>query len=193
MPGRFEDFLRGGRIIAAVRNADMLRRAVESQVSAVFMLGGELIEIGRMVDIARSAKKPVFVHVDLIEGLAGDQAGIRFLARQIRPEGIITTRQHLVNAAHKERLLAVQRLFIVDSQALATGVGTVNAGRPDAVEVMPGIMPRVIAEACARLDVPVIAGGLIQSAREIEQALRAGACAVSLSRQELWGYGTQSG
>lgn len=191
MPGRFEDLLRGGRVIAAVRNADMLKRAAESQASSVFILGGELIEIGRMVEMARSAKKPVFVHVDLIEGLAGDQAGIRFLARQIRPDGIITTRHHLVSVARRERLLTVQRLFIVDSQALATGVGAVSAGRPDAVEVMPGIIPRVIAEACVRLDVPVIAGGLIRSAGEIDEALRAGACAASLSREELWGYRPQ--
>lgn len=192
MPGRFEDLLRGGRIIAAVRSADMLKRAVESQASAVFILGGELIEIGRMVDVARSARKPVFVHVDLIEGLAGDQAGIRFLARKIGPDGIITTRHHLVGVARKERLLTVQRLFIVDSQALATGVGAVNAGRPDAVEVMPGIIPRIIAEACVRLDVPIIAGGLIRSAAEVDEALKAGACAASLSREELWGYRSQA-
>lgn len=191
MPGRFEDLLKGGRIIAAVRNADMLKRAAESQASAVFILGGELIEIGRMVEVAKAAKKPVFVHVDLIEGLAGDQAGIRFLAQEIKPDGIITTRHHLVGAARRERLVTIQRLFIVDSQALATGVSAVNAGRPDAVEVMPGIIPRVIAEACVRLDVPVIAGGLIRSAGEIDEALRAGACAASLSREELWGYRPQ--
>ena len=168
----------------------MLKRAAESRASAVFVVGGELVEIGRMVDMARSAGKPVFVHVDLIEGLAGDQAGIRFLAQAIRPDGIITTRQHLVSAGRRERLLTVQRLFIVDSQALATGVGAVNTARPDAVEVMPGIVPRVIAEVCARVEVPVIAGGLIQSAGEIDEALRAGARAVSLSKQELWGYRT---
>lgn len=188
MPSRFEQLLGERRVIAAVRTDETLHRAVSAPVKVVFILGGELVEIRRLVDTTRTAGKIVFVHVDLIEGLASDQAGIKFVAREVKPDGIITTRHHIVAIARKENLLTVQRLFIVDSQALATGVGAVSAGRPDAVEVMPGIIPRVITEACTKLSVPIIAGGLIRSAREIDEALRAGACAASLSMEELWGY-----
>lgn len=77
---------------------------------------------------------------------------------------------------------------MVDSQALSTGVGAVRTSNPDALEIMPGVVPKVIAEACTRVSIPIIAGGLISTASEIDEVLSAGAKAVSLSKEELWDY-----
>jgi glycerol uptake operon antiterminator len=51
---------------------------------------------------------------------------------------------------------------------------------------MPGILPRVIAHISRQTSVPVIAGGLIQTASDIEKILASGAIAASVSRCELW-------
>ena len=59
-------------------------------------------------------------------------------------------------------------------------------GKPDFVEILPGIMPRVITEISTRTRVPVIAGGLLRDKADVMAAMRAGASAVSTSAPELW-------
>ena len=60
--------------------------------------------------------------------------------------------------------------------------------RPDMVEVMPGICPRVIRRLSSAEGrrLPVIAGGMIEEKEDIVEALSAGASGVSTSRTELW-------
>ncbi len=188
MSNRFAQVMGPGRVIAAVRDPGLLGAAAASRAAAVFILRGDILHIAEMVSAVREARKPVFVHLEFVEGLAGDQAGVRFLAERVRPDGIITTRSHVIGIGRKEGLITVQRLFIVDSQAVATGIAAASAARPDAVEVLPGVVPGVVSEMSERLDAPIIAGGLIRSRSEVDQALEAGARAVSLSTQALWDY-----
>jgi glycerol uptake operon antiterminator len=58
--------------------------------------------------------------------------------------------------------------------------------RTDAIEIMPGIIPRVIGQINRQTNVPIIAGGLINTASDIEKILAGGAIAVSTSKVELW-------
>ena len=58
--------------------------------------------------------------------------------------------------------------------------------RVEVPEILPGIMPRVIAEISTRTQVPVIAGGLLRDKADIMAAMRAGAAAVSTSAPSLW-------
>ena len=57
---------------------------------------------------------------------------------------------------------------------------------PDLVEVMPGVMPKVLKEIRAYTDIPIIAGGLISDKKDIMAAFDAGADAISTTKQELW-------
>ena len=57
---------------------------------------------------------------------------------------------------------------------------------PDAIEIMPGIMPKITKKMSDELDVPVIVGGLISEKSEVENALKSGALGVSTSAKELW-------
>ena len=52
--------------------------------------------------------------------------------------------------------------------------------------VMPGLVPKAIVRLKEELRLPVIAGGMITERREVEEAIRAGALAVSTSAPELW-------
>jgi glycerol uptake operon antiterminator len=55
----------------------------------------------------------------------------------------------------------------------------------DMIEVMPGIMPKMV-ERFAAIGIPVIAGGLIETKAEITSSLKAGAVAVSTGKKGLW-------
>ncbi|MCR4397750.1 MAG: glycerol-3-phosphate responsive antiterminator [Firmicutes bacterium] len=181
------DLLRGNPIIAAVREPQVLDYALRQDVGAIFMLCGEISDLRKYVARCEAASKPVFIHLELVSGLSSDQAGMKYLAGEVKPDGIITTKVHQVALAMKERLLAIQRLFMLDTLALRTGVSTAKAAKPDAVEVLPAVVPKAIATVAAELSCPVIAGGLIGSMEDIKAALAAGAVAVSLSKRELWG------
>jgi glycerol uptake operon antiterminator len=173
-------------IIAAVRDEDSLRVALEGPSTVLFLLSATLLNIEQIVHRIRREERAVFVHLDLVEGLSKDQHGVHWLAEKARPTGVISTRGSLLNAARSMSMATVQRVFLLDSQSVRTGLESVHSTRPDVVEVLPGILPGVIAEVAGRLQKPVIAGGMITTIEACCAALRAGAHAVSTSDQRLW-------
>jgi glycerol uptake operon antiterminator len=173
-------------IIAAIRDEAALTAALASPVAVVFLLSGTLSNIEQMVERVLRAERGVFVHLDLIEGLTKDQHGLRWLAQAARPTGIISTRASLMSVARSLGLATVQRMFLLDSQSVRTGLELAHTASPDVVEVLPGILPDVIADLSHRLDRPVIAGGMITSTEQCVAALHTGARGISTSNQHLW-------
>lgn len=174
------------RRIAAVRKPEDLQAALRNGWPVVFLLIGDLFTAERYVAEALRAGKKVFLHVDFITGLGGDPIVIKYIAERIKPTGIISTKSHFVKHAKKQGLLAIQRLFIIDTSALEQGIHNIRQSEPDAIEIMPGLLSRVITELRDSVPTPIIAGGLIKDKAEIETALRAGAAAVSMGNRLLW-------
>ena len=54
------------------------------------------------------------------------------------------------------------------------------------MEVLPGVMPKILKQICKTSKVPVIAGGLISDKEDVMGALGAGAAAVSTTNQKVW-------
>jgi len=178
--------------VAAVRKPEHLPAALGVDWPVVFLLIGDLFTAEDYVARAKSAGKKVFLHVDFIAGLGGDPVAMKFVAERIKPDGIISTKSHFVKNAKKYGMLAIQRLFIIDTSALEQGIHNIRQSEPDAVEIMPGLIPRVISELRAAVSVPIIVGGLIREQSEIETALRAGASAVSMGSRQLWVQGVRA-
>ncbi|CAH0121320.1 Glycerol uptake operon antiterminator regulatory protein [Paenibacillus sp. CECT 9249] len=176
-------------IIPAVRKPEDLQAACASDRPVVFLLTGDLFTVGDYTNQAIAAGKKVFLHVDFIGGLGNDTIVMKYIAERVRPAGIISTKQHFVKQAKKCGLAAIQRLFLIDTSALHQGITNVLQSEPDAVEIMPGLIPRVIRELSEHLPIPIIAGGLIKEEEEIRAALEAGASAVSMGNKSLWESG----
>lgn len=179
------DILEESPIIAAVRDIKNIEAAIQSNVSVIFMLCGSILNIADYIEKIRDKGKNVFVHIDLIEGLGKDSAGVQFIKKS-GAHGIITTRPSLVKDARNCGIYAIQRLFMLDSRSLETGIKNIIEDKPDAVEIMPGIASKVIRNIHVRVDIPVIAGGLILEKDDIIDALSRGAMAVSTSDISLW-------
>ena len=60
-----------------------------------------------------------------------------------------------------------------------------KASETEFAEIMPGVAYKVISK-LAKTNVPIIAGGLIETKIEVMEALGAGAVAVSTGKKELW-------
>lgn len=173
-------------VIAAVKTDEALTAALASPCSAVFLLASTLLTVDGLVHRIHDAGKLAVVHIDLVDGLSSREIAVDSLNALCHPDGIISTRPTLIRRARHRGLLTVQRAFILDSLSLTSLSGQLEQGKPDFVEILPGIMPRVIAEISARTQVPVIAGGLLRDKADVMAAMRAGASAVSTSAPELW-------
>ena len=173
-------------VIAAVKTDEALTAALASPCSAVFLLASTLLTVDSLVHRIHDAGKLAVVHIDLVDGLSSREIAVDSLNTLCHPDGIISTRPTLIRRARHRGLLTVQRAFILDSLSLTSLSGQLEQGKPDFVEILPGIMPRVIAEISARTQVPVIAGGLLRDKADVMAAMRAGAAAVSTSAPFLW-------
>jgi glycerol uptake operon antiterminator len=187
---RFFESLKRSPVIAGLRDAAGVEAALRRGVEVLFILGEDIFALQESVTKTHAQARLIFAHMDLIKGLGRDDAGVRFLGRSLGVDGILTTRANLIGAAKKEGLIAIQRLFVLDSESLEAGLPTVEKAAPDAVEILPGvILPAIAPQLAGRGALPpLIAGGLIRSAAQVEAVLGAGALAVSTSAPELWGY-----
>jgi glycerol uptake operon antiterminator len=165
---------------------DNVDKALSKPPKCLFMLTGNILNIKYAVKHIQRANKRAFLHIDLLEGISKDSMGIKYIAQEIKPDGIITTRGHLVNCAKTEGLFTIQRVFLLDSLAVDTAVKTMKQVDPDAVELLPAVIPKIIRRVHNKVNYPLIAGGLIEEVDEVDAALREGALAVSVTKEEIW-------
>ena len=167
-------------IIAAVRTEEDFAAALKSGAACLFLLCSNILTIKKQLSAAHAVGKKVFVHLDMSEGIGRDTAGVTYLAG-LGVDGIISTRTGIIRAARELGLPAVQRVFSIDSQAIQ-----LPTAHPSYIEVMPGVIPKVIQRFCSNTEIPIIAGGLIETPEEVAAALQSGAVAVSTANQSLW-------
>jgi glycerol uptake operon antiterminator len=172
--------------IAAIKEPKYLEKALQAELSAVVLSIGNIGVIKRYVDLFSPLDTPVFVHIERIGGISHDKDGIDFLAHYVRPAGIVSTRSHLIIHAKRQGLLTIQRIFLIDSDAVRSGYLSIQKTQPDAVEIMPALVTEYITEFRQKIGQPIIAGGLIRSPEQMAQALKHGATAVSMGRPKLW-------
>ncbi|WJH32922.1 glycerol-3-phosphate responsive antiterminator [Paenibacillus aurantius] len=174
------------QVICAVQKPEDLEAALKAEANIVFLLTGSIFNVKELVQKVLAAGKEVFLHMEFIEGIAADRSGVAYVARHVCPTGIISTRSNLIRFAKDMDLMAIQRIFLIDRNAVTKGIKAVEQSLPDAIEVMPGIMPRIIREMTNLTPLPIIAGGLVGTRQEIDEALEAGALAVSVGSHDLW-------
>ncbi|MBQ3136143.1 MAG: glycerol-3-phosphate responsive antiterminator [Clostridia bacterium] len=186
MKNIFVNSLKKNPIIAGVKSVDELEKAVTSDCEVIFLLCGNIFNLKKCVKKAKEKNKLIFIHVDLIEGFSKDVVALKYISEEIKPDGIISTKNNLLKVAKSLGMLTVQRIFIIDSLSIDTAIKASQMINPDAIEIMPGIMPRITKQISSSLEVPVIVGGLISFEEEVTKALESGALGVSTSSKELW-------
>ncbi|TVY01860.1 glycerol-3-phosphate responsive antiterminator [Paenibacillus cremeus] len=173
-------------IIASITKTEQLRLAMESKVKRVNLMTGNIRNLGQVVDQLKASDKSVYLHIEMVDGIGRDAAAVHYLAEQFGINGIISTKSHVIGAAKAAGIRSIQRFFAIDTAAVETAIRVVRASQPDEVELMPGLMPRVIQEVKSRIDQPLIVGGLIRGFDEVEQALQHGADFVSVGSEKFW-------
>ena len=190
MNQEFYDAVEANPVIAAVKSDAGLQAAVEmEEIQVIFVLYGDVCTIPEILERIKAAGKKAMVHIDLIAGHSAKEISVEFIARQTRADGIITTKPALVRRAKELGIFAVLRFFVIDSLALKNIENLemqCGTSRPDFIEVLPGVMPKVLGRFAKVSRIPMIAGGLITEKEDVIAALSVGAIAVSSTNQDVW-------
>lgn len=172
-------------VIPAVKEPETLDRALCHDGAAVFLLCGDILNIGELVDRVHRAGKQAVIHADLIAGMAPKEIAVDYL-RRCGADGIISTRPHLIRRGRELGMLTVLRVFAIDSKAVSNLGRETEGGMPDVIEILPGTLCKVLRRLSRELPVPLIAGGLLSDKADVLAALGAGALCVSASDESLW-------
>ncbi len=176
-------------VIMAIKDGKDLRECLKEEYSdnkVVFVLYGNIETIPTIVKKLKDKDKIVFVHENLVEGLSSSHFSPSFIKKYTDADGIITLRAQNAYEARKIGLCTVFRFFLLDSLSYESVKDTVKTISSDLLEVLPGIMPKMIGEISRRYPTPLVAGGLIRDKSDVVDALNAGAIAVSSSNYAVW-------
>lgn len=182
----FKEAIENTPIIPAIKDAESLEQCLKSDTCVIFVLFGDICNIAEIVERIKAEGKLAMVHMDLIAGLGSKEVSVDYIKERTKADGIITTKPMLARHARELGLATVLRFFIIDSMALSNLSKQTREARPDCIEVLPGVMPKIIRKITGENKTPLIAGGLISDKEDVCNALDAGAVAVSSTNAKIW-------
>ena len=186
MKKEFKEALEDSPIIAAIKDDDGLKKCKESDSRVVFILYGDICNIADIVNEVKECGKIAMVHLDLINGLSSKEIAVDFIHKYTKADGIITTKPSLIKRARELSLYTILRLFVIDSMAYENIERQLKSARPDLIEILPALMPKVVAKICKMSSTPVIAGGLVSEKEDVMELLHAGVISVSSTNPLIW-------
>lgn len=185
-PYELQQLLEEKPVIAAVKDDAGLAACLEVDCPVVFVLYGTVNTIPDITGRLRAAGKAPLVHLDLLDGLSAAPAAVDYLVQHTQAAGVISTKNACIRYAKEKGLITVQRFFLLDSLALENVKKADAQNHADLIEILPGVMPKIVRTLTCSLRCPIIAGGLIRDKEDVVTALSAGALAISSTNRSVW-------
>lgn len=186
MKKEFKEAIEDSPIIAAIKDDEGLEKCLTSESKIIFILYGDICNISDIVEKVKASGKLAMVHLDLIMGLSSKEITVDFIKKYTKADGIITTKPALIKRAKELSLYTILRLFVIDSMAYENIDKQLKNARPDLIEILPALMPKVVNKICKLSNTPVIAGGLVADKEDVMSLLTAGAVSVSSTNPAIW-------
>lgn len=186
MKKEFMEALEASPVVAAIKDNDGLKQCLSCDSRIVFILYGDIVTIPDIVTAVKVSGKIAMVHLDLIQGLSSKEIAVDFLKKYTQADGIITTKPALIKRARELDLYTILRLFVIDSMAYETIDRQIKNARPDFIEILPAMMPKIVRKIVRLSPVPVIAGGLVCDKEDIMALLDVGVTSISSTNQKVW-------
>lgn len=174
-------------IICAIKGSEHLKDAALSDGDIIFLLNEDIMGLKEKIKFLHKHNKKVFVHIDMITGISSSPISVDYMKKEFGLDGIITTKTNIVKRAIELDLKVVQRFFFIDSMSLENAIESLRKVKPNAIEIMPGVIQKVIKKMSKTYpNVPIICGGLIDKKEEIISGLSSGAMAISTTDIDIW-------
>jgi glycerol uptake operon antiterminator len=174
------------KILPASSNMKDFERFLKSPYEIGVFLEMHIAQLKHVNAMAEANGKKMLYHMDMIHGMKSDDYSTEFICQEYKPYGLISTKSNVILKAKQKGIIAVQRVFLLDSHALEKSYKLLEKTQPDYIEVLPGVVPQLITEVSERVKVPLFAGGFIRRIEDVEKALEAGAVTVTTSQKEIW-------
>lgn len=181
-----DDGLMNQKILPVSSNMKEFELFLNSSYEVGVFLDLHIAQVKNVSKMAKSFNKKIIYHMDLIHGIKNDDYATEYICQEFSPYGLISTKKSVILKAKQKGVIAIQRIFLIDSHALENSYNLVKKTKPDFIEVLPGSMPWMIKEVKEELNTPIFAGGLIRTIEEVQNALDAGATAITTSKTDLW-------
>ncbi|WP_413376025.1 glycerol-3-phosphate responsive antiterminator [Alkalihalobacillus sp. 1P02AB] len=173
-------------ILPASSNMKEFENFLKSPFKVGIFLETHISQLKNISKMAKANGKEMIYHVDMIQGIRNDDYATEFICQEFKPYGLISTKSSVILKAKQKGVVAIQRIFLIDSHALGKSYRLIEKTKPDYIEVLPGAMPWMIKEVQEKVKTPILAGGLIRTKDDIKNALAAGASAITTSKTSLW-------
>ena len=167
-----------------------------SQASSVILQGGTIASLSQAIECFNRPPLDhvrLLVHIDLVAGLEKNEAGVEFLARLGKIDGVVSVHHHLAKSARRMGLLSIVRIFLSDSRALEQGLRIAGKSHADVVEILPATAAVKVGNDLRSCPIPRIAGGLCRTEIDVRETLAGGSLAVTSTRPKLWQLNDQHG
>lgn len=120
---RFKQALLERRIVPAVKHIEDMAEVLNIPwVTVIILLGGDINRLEEVLALRnRYPDKYLLVHIDLIDGIGKDEAGIRYLKR-MGLDGIVSVKWQLLHYAKKIRCSPSSACFWLIPRRFARGL-----------------------------------------------------------------------
>ncbi|MCD8574019.1 MAG: glycerol-3-phosphate responsive antiterminator [Erysipelotrichaceae bacterium] len=158
-----------------------LEKFIESDLIVCILQDIHISLLEHMIKTLHDNNKLALVHIDMVHGISSDEHGAEFLCQRLRADGVISSKTRIIETTKKNKKIAIQRMFLIDSKSIERGIETLQKSQPDIVEVMPAIAYKIIPYIKSKISMPLIGGGLLKTKEDILQGLEAGCMAFTVS------------
>ncbi|MCM3339649.1 MULTISPECIES: glycerol-3-phosphate responsive antiterminator [unclassified Paenibacillus] len=174
------------QILPAVRQMKDFEKLLTSPFEYLVLLDVHIAQLKPIFQMSHPYQKKLLLHVDLIQGLQSDSYAAEFLCQEFNPYGLLSTKANVIIRAKQKGVIAIQRIFLIDNSSFEKSCSLLEKTNPDFIEVLPSPMLHVMNKSKQGPDIPLLAGGFIRTTADVDEALGAGAVAVTTSSKELW-------
>jgi len=175
------DILKNQICVPVVPSMKRLEKFIETDLVVCILQDIHISLLEHMIKTLHDNNKLALVHIDMVHGISSDEHGAEFLCQRLRADGVISSKTRIIETTKKNKKIAIQRMFLIDSKSIERGIETLQKSQPDIVEVMPAIAYKIIPYIKSKINMPLIGGGLLKSKEDILQGLEAGCMAFTVS------------
>jgi len=174
-------------VVPSARTMEELENIIEKSDHEMIMVKfGDVNTLPGILDFIKKNHRKVLLHHDSLRGLARDYQGLEYLAN-LGVQYLITTKPQMVKSIRKLGMHPLLCLFLIDSDALRTGLKSIAETSPEVVIVMPSSVPKkAVLEIKKKARVPVIGGGMAFDEYALQMGRRNGFHAIVASQENLW-------
>lgn len=173
-------------VLPAISNHQDLKKFLLCHLTCGVLMNFQLAQLPELILLMKKEHKKVFVHSELIKGLASDEFGAIYLIQTLKVDGIISSKPKVIDVCKKRGVIGIFRFFLKDSISLKKSLEIARKLSPEFIEILPASSLEVIKDIKKMTSAQILMGGLIKDKQQINECLKAGAIAVTTSNYNLW-------